>query len=423
MLQKGHIISTLATAALVNAWSVDCPAIAEPLYAGSDLIAQSPYVQTYTPGKAAVQKNKPAGTTTDTSKAKTDDKTATDKTSTDKTATDKSSTDKGTTAGDKGKASTDKTATATTDTGEKKAKRVVIIKPKTHTVTNDKSWQQVGDYIILKPGQESFPLTLTITNGPDGATPVVGLRTSLAGRDILTEKSFKGKSKLDLDMTNALSAGSTQILFRMYGPKGSAFSWQLTTKQGPSVTKLLSDKSSPGKKVKAEGVFLPKESSAYKITVENKSSSVTPINEKQIEFVVPKDVKPDKKGEVTVVITVSGYKSAPLKLKIQEPPEISMFSHVAINNQTTLTITGKNFSDKTDKVRVLFGSDPGEVVSVTETQIQVRPPAVESYPAIVPVTVEVDGLKCHRQGVIQINQFNVSNDNSESPFDVGSTYQ
>ncbi len=410
MLQKGHILSSaLATAALVNAWGVDCPAIAAPLDAENSLIAQSPYVQTYSQGKPVIIKSRKSGTTTDTKKA--DDKTPADK---DTKA-----------AGDKTVDGKTATATTTSDsvTGDKKSKKVVIMKLKTHTVTNDKSWQQVGDYIVLKAGQESAPLTLTITNGADGAKPVTGLRTSLAGRDILTEKSFKGKSKIDLDLTNALSPGSTQILFRMFGQKGSAFSWTLTSKQGPSVTKLLSDKSSPGKKVKVEGVFLPKEETAYKITVENKATSVIPINDKQIEFVVPKDVKADKKGEVTVSITVNGIKSPALKLKIQEPPEITMFSHIAINNSAILTISGKNFSTKADKVKVTFGGTPGEIVGVTETQIQVRPPAVENYPSNVAVSIEVDGLKCQKHGVLQMNQFNVSNDNSESPFEVGSTYQ
>lgn len=388
MLQKRSIALTLALSTATGALATSSlqSALAMPQSSSSDntnLIAQSPYVQNYTPGKPAARpKARPSGTSAVSTTTTT-------------------------------------TASATTTTSSK-PKRVSIIKPRKHVATSGTAWQQVSDYIVLKPGQETLPLTLTIKNGPDGVQPLRAIRASLAGRQLFTETSFKGKSRLDIDLSGAVTSGSTQLIFRTFGPKGAAFTWQITSKQGPTITKLLDKKATSGKVVRAEGKSLPTEISSYKILVGKKVANPTNATNTVVSFKVPPDLKPDAKGEVDVDITVSGFKSKTMKLKIVQAPVISLFDHVSIASGQTLVISGKNFDSDTGKVKVTFNGEEAEVSSVSATSLTVVTPEIVNIPAPVNVSIEVDGVKCKREGVILFSMRNIPNNLNQSPYEVAS---
>ncbi|MBZ0187092.1 MAG: hypothetical protein K8F91_12670, partial [Candidatus Obscuribacterales bacterium] len=183
----------------------------------SPLIAQSPYVQTYGKEKAPQQVNPT--------------KTSTTSSTTPKTGTE-----------------ADKSTAATAKAKPKGPK--LIGKPIQHVCSGGK-WQQFSDYIILKPGEEKLPLTYTVLNGSGGAQPLRGLRATLSGRELFKEGAFKGKRTLSIDMTGALTSGSTQIIYQAFGPAGSAFKWQLSTTAETSITGLSAKKASPGDSIKA----------------------------------------------------------------------------------------------------------------------------------------------------------------------------
>lgn len=179
--------------------------------------AQSPYVQTYGKLKQEERAEEAAKQIQNSSKA--------------------------TTGSDKTKATSASTASSTTTTSQKKSE--MIVKPKQYVSAGPK-WQQFIDYINLKPGQENLPLKFTILNGSSGTPPLKAINATLSGRNFFTQKDFQGKRKLSINLTNALTAGSTQIVFQAYGDAGSAFKWQITSNVSPEITAISPDKAGLG---------------------------------------------------------------------------------------------------------------------------------------------------------------------------------
>lgn len=330
-----------------------------------------------------------------------------------------------TTTTKKGDTKVTTTTTTTTATGTPaapKAKIVVIAKPTKHVSTAAK-WQQFADYIILKPGQESLPLTLNVYNGPEGSKPMRAIRATLSGRELFTEKSFKGKETLALDLSDALTPGSTQIVFQTYGDVGATFTWDLTSKSSPSIKELNPKSATIGASVKATGKQLPTDVRAYTITVGGKAATVSTAGGDAVEFKVPDGIKPDAKGEVPVLVTVSGQKFKALMLKVVSEPEIQSFSHVSISSQQVMTITGKNFGKDAAKVKVTFGGIPGDIMSCSDNSITVRTPEITEIPSTREVLVTVDGVKCKKAGTLFFSMRNVENNDGYSPFGVPNQFQ
>lgn len=330
----------------------------------------------------------------------------------------KSTVETTTTTGKDGKAAT--TATATTKAPT--SKTLTIVKPIKHVSPDATKWNQFADFIILKPGQENFPLTMTINNGVDG-TQFRAIRGTLSGRDLFNEKSFKDKSTLVLDLTNALSAGSTQVVFQAFGPKGASFSWDLTSKLTPTVTGLNPANAGSGATVRAAGKMLPVDVKSFQITVGGKPATVSAATSQSVDFRVPDGLKPDAKGEVPVLITVAGIKQKPLTLKVVSEPEITSFDHLSISAQQTLTISGKNFGKDASKVKVTFGGVPGTITSISDSSITLITPEITDIPSKKEVQIEVDGNKCKKPGVLFFSMRNVENDGSGNPFSIPSQFE
>lgn len=323
-----------------------------------------------------------------------------------------------------GKATTDAKAGDTTGKKKKKTKEVEIVKTRVFESTNAKSWQTFPSYIELKPGQETLPLTLTVDNGPDEGTPMGAIRADLAGRRLFTEKNFAGKKTLKVDMTNALAPGPTQIVFSAFGAKGAKFSWKITSNASPTITKIVDESLTPGETARASGTLLPSETNLYTVKVGGSASSVVSVKEnKTVEFKIPRELKPNDKGEVSIEFTISGQKIKPLTAKVVQPPEISSFSHVSVSAGTSFVISGKNFGTKKEKVRVTFNGTNGEVLSLSDTSITVMPPDIQNIPSAQTVAIEVNGVKCKREGIIQFSQFATSNDGNTPPFELGGAWR
>lgn len=324
----------------------------------------------------------------------------------------------------------DKDAKAdTTGKKKKKAKEIEIVKTKVVELTKatTKDWQTFPSYIELKPGQETLPLTLTVDNGPDDSTPMTAIRGDLAGRRLFTEKNFAGKKTLKIDMSNALAPGATQIVFSTFGAKGSKFSWKVTSNATPNITKIDGQSITPDKTAKAIGTLLPGETNLYTVKVGGVSSTVTSVSSdnKSVEFRVPKDLKANEKGEVTVEFTIAGAKIKPLTIKVTSPPEIASFDWIAVNPslRKPLTITGKNFSKKPQENKVTFNGLPGEILSSSETSLTVMVPLTDNMPAPQTVSVEVNGLKANKNGTIMFDMRDTPNENGASPFEIDGAWR
>lgn len=369
-----------------------------------DAWSQSQYVTDY--GKKPIPKPAP-GTTTNTTLAPVKAAPAARDAKSDAKADGKTD--------GKADGKTEKTAAA--------PKTMTIVKPIKHVSAGPK-WNQFADYIILKPGQENLPLTMTVVNGVEGTSPLRAIRAQLAGRSLFNEKSFKGKNTLVLDMSDTLTAGSTQVVFQAWGDAGSAFSWDLISKATPTITGLNPKQAGYGASVKAVGKLLPTDVKSFQVTVGGKPASIVSATPEAVEFRVPTDgLKPDSKGEVPVIVTVAGVKAKAQQLKLASEPEITAFSHISIPGAQTMTISGKNFGTDASKVKVTFGGTPAAISSVSDSSIMLTTPDISDIPSRQEVVVEVNGLKCKKPGTMFFSMRNVENSDSYSPFSVPNQFE
>lgn len=349
--------------------------------------AQSPYVQTYGKLKQEERAEEAAKQIQNSSKATT----GSDKT----TAT--------------------ATATASSSTAATQKKTEMIVKPKQYVSAGPK-WQQFVDYINLKPGQEDLPLKFTILNGSSGTPPLKAINATLSGRNFFSQKDFQGKRKLSINLTDALTAGSTQIVFQAYGDAGSAFKWQITSNVSPEVTSISPDKAGLGSDVTAKGKNLPTDKGAYKVKIDGVLASVSDASAENFKFKIPKDVKPGKDKKVE--ITIAGVKMKTFKIAIQAAPELTSLSHLSIADGQTLIIKGKNFSKNPKDIEVTFNGSKGTVTSSSEDSISVIFPSIENIPARVTIQVKVGDMACTKPGMILGSMRNIPNNGTYSPFEV-----
>lgn len=349
--------------------------------------AQSPYVQTYGKLKQEERAEEAAKQIQNSSKA--------------------------TTGSDKTKNTSTSTAASTSATAQKKSE--MIVKPKQYVSAGPK-WQQFIDYINLKPGQENLPLKFTILNGSSGTPPLKAINATLSGRNFFTQKDFQGKRKLSINLTDALTAGSTQIVFQAYGDAGSAFKWQITSNVSPEITAISPDKAGLGSDITAKGKNLPTDKSAYKVKVDNVLASVSDAATDNFKFKIPKDVKPGKDKKVE--ITISGVKMKTFKIAVQAAPELTYLSHISIADGQTLVIKGKNFSKDPKDIQVTFNGTKGLVTGSSEDSISVVFPTIENIPSRVTIQVKVGDMACTKPGMILGSMRNIPNNGTYSPFEV-----
>lgn len=375
------------------------------LLAGSVYAQSSPYVQSYTYNK----KGQLETTTTVQTQpaAPAADKNASTKTSTTSTQTTDKST--GTTA-------TSKTSTTKTTT-KAPAKPIVIDQSAKDFVSQGPKWQNFSDYIDLKTGQEALPMTLTVNNGTQGTTPFRAIRATLGGKQLFSENSFKGKT-LQLDLSGALSSGSTQIVFTGWGNAGSSFNWQLTSSSRPDITGLSAAKASPGDKIKANGKNLPTDLKQYAIKVDGTDATVKSATGQAVEFVIPDKLKSGKNKPVE--IKVSGVKAKPFTITIAVKPELKGFNYVAVSGNQILTISGTNFGTDASDVKVTFNGTAGTIQSVSDNTINVVTPEFGASPGTVEVKVSVGGLDADKSGRLLSSMRCIPNDDGYSPFEIPS---
>ncbi len=389
------------------------------LVAGSAL-AQSSYVQSYTYNKkgqiqstTTVQPQTAKDSiVTDKTKTTTTTSTTTDTSKNGATASTSTSSTTATST-----ASTAKTATTSTTatTTKAPAKPVIVSQSKKDFVSQGPKWQNFSDYIEVKPGQETMPLTLTVNNGTQGTTPYRAIRATLGGKQLFSERDFSGRT-LTLDLSGAVTPGSTQIIFTAYGNAGSTFNWQVASTVKANVTGLAKDKASPGDKIKAQGKNLPTDLKAYAIKVDGSAATVNSATSTEVEFTIPEKAKPGKAKPVE--IKVSGVKAKALTITIVVKPEIKGLNYVALSGGQTLTISGINFGTDAKDVKVTFNGQAGQISSVTDSSINVITPEFLTSPGTIEVKVSVGGLDADKSAKMMSSMRAIPNDEGYSPFEI-----
>ncbi len=212
-------------------------------------------------------------------------------------------------------------------------------------------WKTASTFIDLKDGQQSLPLTFTVTNGGANIPKLQGIRIKLNGHEILTEKSFKDKDVVSLVLTDKLSAGQTQLITETYGPQGAGLSWVLTTFK-IKVSDIKPVNCKIGETVKISGKNFPTDKGAFKLTVDSKPATITKATATGLDFTVPEV----QGGKRMVTLWIAGVKCDPLYIKVAAAPEVTGTNLLGVAPGGTVIVQGKGFSTTAGENQVIFKS-------------------------------------------------------------------
>ncbi|MBS1992239.1 MAG: IPT/TIG domain-containing protein [Cyanobacteria bacterium SZAS LIN-3] len=254
-------------------------------------------------------------------------------------------------------------------------------------------WKTASTFIELKDGQQTLPLTFTVTNGANGQAKMQGIRINLNGREILNEKAFKGKDSVSLNLSNLVNAGQSQLIINSFGPTGATLSWVLTTLK-IKVSDIKPVNCAIGDKVTISGKNFPTDKSAYRLTVDTTSATITKATATSLEFQVPTGLAGGKR---TVTLWIAGVKCDPLYIKISAAPEVTGVNLYGAAPGGPIIISGKGFSATASDNQVLFKTPDGQLVqtasptAATETELTVIIPMDYPCPSDILATVKTKG--------------------------------
>jgi hypothetical protein len=281
-------------------------------------------------------------------------------------------------------------APAATATVAKKSKDEVVVLQesgdKKYTSTKNKQWQTFVDYITVKPGQESLPLTLTVTNA--GYT---GVNMVLGGSKLASDKDFKGTT-LRMQMTGALVTGDNKLETQLYGPIGAKLSWKLTTLK-PTITSIKPGSAATKDDITLTGRNFAKSAAGNVVYVGNKVAVVkanTSTSGKEIIFNLPADILA---GKQNVIVSVGGIQSKPIELIIKAAPEVTGVDLLSAPPGQEMNISGKGFSTTQSENIVTIGGTPAQIVSSSAKSITVTVPEMFYPQWDLPVVVKTGGIE------------------------------
>jgi len=267
-------------------------------------------------------------------------------------------------------------------------------------------WKTASTFIDLKNGQQALPLTFTVTNGANGQAKMQGLRISLNGREILTEKAFKGKDSVSLNLSDLVSAGQSQLIINTYGPTGATLSWVLTTLK-IKVSDIKPVSCAIGDKVTITGKNFPTDKTAYKLTVDTTAATITKATPSSLEFNVPTGLAGGKR---TVTLWIAGVKCDPLYIKISAAPEVTGVNLLGAAPGGNIVVSGKGFSTTaSDNIAIFKTTDGQQVTTVTasaatETEVTFTVPMDYACPSEILLTVKTKGQESVKGVVFSCSQ-------------------
>lgn len=231
--------------------------------------------------------------------------------------------------------------------------------------------QRFADYVEIKPGQESCPLTLTITNGGDKAGGFSWFRLFVANRLMATQKDLSKTGEGKVDMTGAIQSGSNQIVIEGAGNAGAQIGWKLTTIATCKLDKVDPDEALLEDTIKVKGSNFDSNPSKDQVFFNKVEGKVESATEKELKVKIPKTAEI---GDNKVTAKVGGIESNSLSMKIRGIPELASTNLQGVPPGQQLVIYGKNFSKQTGENKVFFGDTAAEVVSGnTETLTVIVP--------------------------------------------------
>jgi hypothetical protein len=215
-----------------------------------------------------------------------------------------------------------------------------------------------------------------------------GLRMSLSGRPLATERDFKGKADLSLNMEGVITNGHAQLIVQAFGPTNSQLTWKLVA---PKI-KLVAIKpplASPDEAVVLEGKNFAISPRGNLVNIGGSEGEVVSGSRTELKVKIPARVKPGKQG---VNVTVGSITSNALALTIRKAPEITGVNMLSLPPGQQLTISGTGFSPKASENLVTVGGERAEIISASENAITIVVPNIEFPQWHVKIKVKTNGV-------------------------------
>jgi hypothetical protein len=250
----------------------------------------------------------------------------------------------------------------------------------TYTCKNEQV-QRFADYLELKPDMQNAPLTLHLKN-----SGMKWFRLLIAGQVIATEKSLRGKSEGDLDLTGVVQPGSNQLLVQAGGAPGATLEWKVTTPAVAKIDKVDPDEALVGTNIKIKGKNFSANMSADTVLLNKTKGQVIKAKPTELEVKIPTEAEP---GDTKVSVKVNGVESNKVTIKVRGIPELSGTNLQGVPPGQQLTIFGKNFSKNLGENQVFIGDAAASVVGGDINQLTVIVPYLPYTEGHVPSQIRV----------------------------------
>jgi len=284
---------------------------------------------------------------------------------------------------------------------DKKEDNIVVVQESKPIVQSSAKWQSFTDYINIKQGQDTAPLTMTFKNGSETALPFESMQIFLAGRLLGTEKNFKSRV-LTMDMTGALAVGGTQLIIKAYGPAGAAMSWQITTPK-ISVASIAPKEVSPSDKITVTGKNFAR---GALVQIGKQWAKITDLSPTKIVVEVPADIEG---GKQQLIVTQATIKSKAQELTVKAAPSVTGIDTLSAPPGQPVVLTGKGFSKNASENTVTFNGTPGSVTSASTTQLSVIIPEIHYPQWDVQIKVKTNGQESKDSVKINVQQRVIEN--------------
>lgn len=286
------------------------------------------------------------------------------------------------------KATTTEVVQSSTDSG-----LVTVGEGGPFTAKTDKV-QRFAEYVELKKGMESAPLTLTIHNNG-----FKWFRVLIANQVVATEKSQGRDGCAKLDVTGVIQSGSNQVVVQAGGMPGASLDWKVTTLAQAKLERVDPDEALVGDTVVVKGQHFATTAAGNEITIGGKSGKIIQSKATELKVSIPTNVEP---GVADVIAKVNGVKTNTIKMKVRGIPSVSGASLQGVPPGQTLSVFGKNFSKNLGENRVFFDDTSAEIVSGSSTELVVVAPFVPYREGHNPSQVRVQVGKIMSKNATQV---------------------
>jgi hypothetical protein len=289
--------------------------------------------------------------------------------------------------------------------------------------------QQFVSLMTLTPKDCAGRLVFTFFNGPNKEPKFAWVRVYLnnaaalrnfrqgskpIGTMVLNERMFaKNSNKVQLDWSRRLTAGHYALLIIGAGKAGASVKWRLNAPTGNAsltsaapvsatpvsasarnatsgaasstaaatgaasaqgglrITSIQPTSALAGGTLQISGSGFTPSRDQNMVSLNQSRCRVDEANQNSLKVEIPTGISP---GTYSAQVTVGGAKSNAVAVKIVGAAEISNSNLHASPSDSTITISGKGFSEVAGDNEVTIGTTKASVVSATATELTVKVP-------------------------------------------------